>query len=73
MQKSQNTAIITREKGNSILAHADQVRPQGKYEEQNEKITKIPSVNELLEQPSQNETLEDKIMHDQVSQSDFEN
>ena len=73
MQKSQNTAIITREKRNSILAHADQVRPQGKYEEQNEKITKIPSVNELLEQPSQNETLEDKIMHDQVSQSDFEN
>ena len=36
MQKGHNTAIINREKGNSILAHADQIRPQGEYEEQNE-------------------------------------
>ena len=35
MQKGHNTAIINREKGNSILAHADQIRPQGEYEEQN--------------------------------------
>ena len=31
MQKT----IIDREKGNNILAYADQIRPQGEYEEQN--------------------------------------
>ena len=35
--KGHNTAIINREKGNSVLAHADQIRPQGEYEEQNDK------------------------------------
>ena len=74
MQKSYNTAIINREKGNSILAHADQIRPQGEYEEQNdEEISMIPSVNYLLEQPLQDETSEDEIMHDQVGQNKFEN
>ena len=33
MQKVHNTAIMNREKGNSILVHADQIRPQGEYEE----------------------------------------
>ena len=33
----------------------------------------IPSVNDLLEQTLQNEMSEDKIMHDQVGQSDFKN
>ena len=28
---------------------------------------------DLLEQPLQNETLEDKIIHDQVGQNEFEN
>ena len=70
MQKRYNTVIINRENGNIILAHADPIRPQGEYEEQNEEeITRVPSVNNLLEQPLQNETLEDEIMHDQVSQS----
>ena len=32
----------------------------------------IPSVNDLLEQPLKNEMSEDEIMHDQVSQSEFE-
>ena len=65
MQKGHNTAIINREKGNSILAHADQIRPQGEYEEQNEEeISTIPSINDLLEQPLLNEMPEDKIMHD---------
>ena len=63
-----------REKGNSILAHVDQIRPQGEYEEQNEEeISTIPSVNNLLEQPLQNETSKDEIMHDHVGQSEFEN
>ena len=74
MQKGHNTAIINREKGNSILAHADQIRPQSEYEEPNEEeISTIPSVNDLLEQPLQNETSEDEIMHDQVGQNEFEN
>ena len=74
MQKGHNTAIINREKGNSELAHADQIRPQGEYEEQNEEeISTIPSVNDSLEQPLQNETSEDEIMHDQVGQNGFEN
>ena len=65
--KGQNTAIINREMENSILAHADQIRLQGEYEGQNEEeISTIPSVNDLLEQPLQNETSEDEIMHDQV-------
>ena len=33
-----NTVIINREKRNSVLNHADQIRPQREYEEQNEKI-----------------------------------
>ena len=74
IQKGHNTAIINREKGNSILAHADQIRPQGEYEGQNEEeISTIPSVNNLLEQPLQNETPEDEIMQDKVSQSELEN
>ena len=52
MQKGHNTQIINREKKNSVLAHADQLRPQGEYDEQNEEeISTIPSVNDLLEQP----------------------
>ena len=74
MQKGHNTAIINREKGNSILAHADQIRPQSKYEEKNEEeISTIPFVNDLLEQPLQNEMSEDEIMHAQVGQNYFEN
>ena len=43
MQKDHNTAIINREKGNSILTHADLKRLQGEYEEQNEEeISTIP-------------------------------
>ena len=46
-KKGHNTTIINREKGNSILAHADQIRPKGEYEEQNEEeISTIPSVND---------------------------
>ena len=51
MQKGRNTAIINREKENSVLAHADQIRPQGEYEGQNEEIFTIPSVNDLFKQP----------------------
>ena len=51
MQKSHNTAITKRVRRNSILAHADEIRPQGEYEDQNEEeISSIPSVNDLLEQ-----------------------
>ena len=65
--KGHNTAIINREKGNSILAYVDHINPQGKYEEQNEEeISTILSVNDLLEQSLQNDTSEDEIMHDQV-------
>ena len=47
IQKGHNTAIINTEKGNCILAHADQIKPQGEYEEQNEEeISMIPSVND---------------------------
>ena len=73
MQKSHNTAIINREKGDSILAHADQIRPQSEYEEPNEEISAIPSVNDLLEHALQNETSEDELMPDQVGQNEFEN
>ena len=74
LKKGHNTAKINREKGNSILAHADQIKPQGKYEEQNdEEISTILSVNDLLEQPLQNETSEDEIMHVQVGQRKCEN
>ena len=66
--------IVNREKGNSILAHAVQIRPQDKYEEQNdEEISMIPSVNDLLEQSLQNEMSEDEIRHDQLGQNEFEN
>ena len=74
MQKSHNRAIINREKGNCMLSHADQIRLHGEYKEQNEEeISMIPSVNDLLEQPLQNETSKDEIMHEQVGQSEFEN
>ena len=74
MQKGHNTAIINRKKGNCILAKADQIRPQGKYEEQNEEeISMIPSINDLLKQTLQNEMSEDEILHDQVGQNEFEN
>ena len=67
MQKVHNTTIIKREKGNSVLAHADQIKSQGKYEEQNEEeISKISFVNDLLEQPLRNETSAEEMMHDQV-------
>ena len=33
----------------------------------------IPSINNLSEQPLQNESSKDKIMHDQVGQNQFEN
>ena len=35
MQKGHHTAIINREKRNIILANSEQIKPQGKYEEQN--------------------------------------
>ena len=74
MQKGHYTAIINREKGNCISTHADQIRPQCKYEKQNEEeISMIPSVNNLFEQPLQNKISEDEIMPDQVGQRDFEN
>ena len=73
-QKGYNTVIINREKENNEFVHPDQIRTQGDYEEQNdEEISTIPSVNDLLEQPLQNETSEDEIMHDQVGQNEFEN
>ena len=51
MQKWHNTSITNRVKRNSILAFADQIRPQGEYEDQNEEeISTVPSVNDLLEQ-----------------------
>ena len=71
MQKGHNIVIINREKGNSILVHEDQIRSQGEYEEENEEISTVPSVNDLLEQPLLKETSEDKIMYDQVGQSEF--
>ena len=44
--------MINREKGNSILDHADQIRPMDEIEPQNdEEISTIPSVTDLLEQP----------------------
>ena len=38
-----------------------------------EEISTISSVNDLLDQLLENETSEDKIMHDQVGQNEFEN
>ena len=74
MQKGYNTAMINIEKGNSILAHADQIRPQDEYEEENEdRISMIPYINDSLEQPLQNEMSKDEIMHDQVGQNELEN
>ena len=59
---------------NSVLAHADPIRLQSEYEERNEEeISTIPAVNDLLEQPLQNKTSEDKIMHNQVGRNYFEN
>ena len=73
MQKGHNTATINRGKRNCLLVHADQIKPQGEYEEQNkEEISTIPSIYDFLEQPLPNETL-DEIMHDQVGQNQFEN
>ena len=70
MQKGHNTAIINREKGNSIFAHIVQIRPQGEYEERNEEISTTPLVND---QPLQNEMSEDEKIHDQMGQNEFEN
>ena len=57
---------------NSILVHADHIRRQVEYAELNEeKIATIPSVNDLLEQPLQNETSRDEIMHDKMGQNEF--
>ena len=62
MQKSYNAAIVNKEHGNGILSHADQIRPQCEYEKRKEEgISTIPSVNDLLEQPLQNDTSEDEI------------
>ena len=73
IQKGENTAVRNKEKGNSILAHADQIRPQGEYEKAKEgEISTIPSVNDLLKQPLKNET-SDETMHDQLGQNEFEN
>ena len=69
MRKGHNAAIINREKGNSILAHADQIRTQGEHEEQaEEEISMIPSINNLSDQ-----TLQNEIIHNQVGQNEFEN
>ena len=74
LQKGNNTAIINREKVNNILAHADQITSQSEYEKQNqEEISTITSVNNLLEQPLQNEKSKDAIMPNQVGQYEFEN
>ena len=74
MQKGHYSAIINREKEDSILAQANQIRFQGEYEDENEEeISTTPTVNDLLEQSLQNETLEDKIINDQVGQNVFEN
>ena len=71
-QKGYNTAIINREKRNSELAHADQIRPQEEYEEQNEEVISVlPYVNDLLEQLLENETSEDEIMNDQEGQNEL--
>ncbi len=64
MQKGHNTAIINREKGDQNYTPGKSNKAQGEYEEQNEEeISTIPSVKDLLEQPLQNETSEDEIMH----------
>ena len=64
--------MINREKGKSLLVHADEIRHQGEYEEQSEEeISTIPFVNDLLKQSLQNETSEDEIMHDQMGQNAF--
>ena len=66
--------MINREKGNSILVHADQIRSEGEHEEQNKKeISTILSAYDLLEQPLPNETSEDEIMNDQVAQNELQN
>ena len=49
MQKGHNKAIINKENDNSILAHADQIRPWGEYEEQDEEMPMVPSVNDLFD------------------------
>ena len=70
MQKGHNTAIINSEKENRISANTDQIRFQCEYEQQNkEEISTVPSVNDLLEQPLQNETSEDDLMRDQRDRS----
>ena len=50
-----------------ISIHSKSLRTQNFLVE----ICMIPSVNDLLEQPLQNETSEDEIMHDQVGQNEF--
>ena len=69
MQKGHSAAIINPEKGNSILAYADKIRPKSKTR----KKSLIPCVSDLLEQTLLNQTLEDEIIHDQVGHNEFEN
>ena len=57
MQKGYNASIINREKGDSVFAHADQTRPRVNTKKNKEEISTIPSVNNLLEQPLQNENV----------------
>ena len=73
-KKGHNTAIINKEKREHYISPCRSNKAPGQYEEKNEKeISTIPSVNDLLAQPWQNETSEDEIMHDQVGQNEFEN
>ena len=52
IQKGENLsckkATINRDKGDSVLDHTDQIKPQGEYKEQNGEISAIPSINDLL-------------------------
>lgn len=72
MQKGHNTAIINRENGDSVLAHADQIRTQGEEEERNDEEMSVSSDNELVEQPLQKETSEE-TMQGEEGQKDSEN
>ena len=47
--------------------------PERNEEQNEEEISMIPSVNDLLEQPLMNEMSEDETMHDQVGQGELEN
>ena len=49
IQKGHNTVII--KKGEQYISPSRSNKAPGKYEEQNEDISTIPTVNDLLEQP----------------------